>query len=134
MKRLKILPQPAKLNAQTEIIMDTAKVNRRPSTRAELLNVVLGAALALSPFILGFSRPISKWNDLAAGSALVVVALLGWAKEDFKGLVMPLCVWVFASPFLLGFSSAAFLVTNVLMAFAILAAFAFSDALRLPKA
>lgn len=114
--------------------MNMLKTNRRPSTGAELVNILLGIALALSPFILGFTRPAAKWNNIAVGLAIVVVTLLGWADEALAPLVVLLGAWLFWSPFFLGFSTAAFLATNVAMAFAVIAAGASGDGLRLPEA
>ena len=114
--------------------MNAAVTNRQASTGAEVVNILLGVWVALSPFMLGFSQnPAAMWNNLSVGVALVLVALVGgWGNEAFQGLDVLLGAWLFESPFILGFSTAAFLVNNLCMAFAVIAAGAISDGLRLP--
>ncbi len=116
--------------------MTALPTSRRPSLGAELANIILGIWVALSPFILGFSHhPAARWSNLTVGIALLLVTAAGaWADEALEGLVVPLGVWLFVSPFVLGFSTAAFLANNVSMAFIVIAAGAISDGLRLPGA
>ena len=115
--------------------MNTATTSRRPCVGAEVVNVLLGISMVLSPFIFGFSRSVERWNNIAVGIALVLVALLsGWVDEAYAFLVVPVCAWLFFSPFVLGFSSAAFIAFNVPMAFVIIAAGAASEGLREPNA
>ncbi len=110
--------------------MTIESVNRRVPLGAGLVNILLGILVALAPFVLGFSRNEAKWNNLAIGLALVLVALLSaWRNRVFEGLAVPLAGWLFWSPFILGFSTTAFLATNVTMAFVVIAAAASSDAL-----
>lgn len=112
------------------------QMSRRAPIGSELVNILLGVWLALSPFVLGFTRNTAgEWSNLAAGIALVFVALLsGWGDEAFQGLVVPLGVWIFASPFVVGFSTVAFLANNESMAFVVIAAGAITDGLRTPEA
>lgn len=114
--------------------MNAVQTSRRASTGAELANIVLGIWVILSPFLLGFSQNIAgKWSNIADGIALVLVALAStWGDEALESLVVPLGIWLFASPFVLGFSTAAFLANNVIMAFIVIAAGAISDGLRSP--
>jgi hypothetical protein len=109
--------------------------NRPPSTGAEIANIVLGIWVAISPFVLGFSQNIAgKWSNISVGIALVLVAMAGaWGDEAFEGLVVPLGIWLFASPFVLGFSTTAFLANNVCLSFIVIAAGAISDGLRSPQ-
>ena len=114
--------------------MNAVQLSRRPSTGAELANIVFGIWVAVSPFVLGFSQNIAgRWSNIAVGIALVLVSLAGgWADEAFEGLVVPLGAWLFASPFVLGFWNWAFPTNNISMAFVVIAAGAISDALRPP--
>ena len=112
------------------------EASRRPSTGAELANIILAIWLPLSPFVLGFSQNVAaKWSNIAVGIALVIVALAGgWGNEIFEGLAVPLAAWLFMSPFLLGFWKWVFMGNNVGMAFVIIAAAAISEGLRVPDA
>src|SRR5262245_62091673 len=113
--------------------METANMNRRVPFRAELVNVLLGILVALAPFVLGFTRGKAKWNNIAIGFALVLVALLSRWRTEVLGLAVLLAGWLFWSPFILGFSTAAFLAANATMAFVVIAAAASSDGLSSPK-
>ena len=114
--------------------MNTSHTSRPASAGAELANIALGIWVALSPFVLRFTQnSAGKWSNIAVGITLVLVALAsGWGDEALEGLVVPLGIWLFASPFVLGFSRVAFLANNVTMAFIVIAAGAISDGLRLP--
>ena len=111
-----------------------ASMNRRVPLGAELVNVLLGISVALAPFVLGFTRSTAKWNNIAIGIALVLVALLSRWRNEVLGLAVLLAGWLFWSPFILGFSTAAFLAANVTMAFVVIGAAVSSDGLSLPKA
>lgn len=115
--------------------MIALQTNRRPSTGAEIANIILGLWVAVSPFVLGFSQNTAgKWSNVAVGIALVLVSLAStWGNEAFEGLVVPLGTWLFASPFVLGFWNWAFLANNVSLAFIVIAAGAISDGLRSPE-
>ncbi len=100
---------------------------------AEVVNILLGIMVALAPFILGFTRSKAKWNNIAIGIALVVVALLSRWRNEVLALAVLLAGWLFWSPFILGFSTAAFLAANVTMAFVVIAAAASIDGLSSPE-
>ncbi len=112
--------------------MNSAAANKRTTTSPEWANVVLGTWVIISPFVLGFTRNRpAMWNNIAVGLAIVLVALLsGWGNGVIPGLFVPLGVWLFASPFVLGFSGTAFLWNNAIMAFAVIAAAAISEGLH----
>ncbi len=112
--------------------MGTTNMNRRVPLGAELVNVLLGILVALAPFVLGFTRSTAKWNNIAIGIALVLVALLSRWRNEVLGLSVLIAGWLFWSPFILGFSTAAFLAANVTMAFVVIAAAASSDGLSAP--
>jgi hypothetical protein len=99
---------------------------------AELVNVLLGILVALAPFLLGFTRSTARWNNIAIGMALVLVALLSRWRVEMLGLDILLAGWLFWSPFILGFSTAAFLAANATMAFVVIAAAASSEGLSSP--
>ncbi len=114
--------------------MRTANMNGRVPLGAELVNVLLGIMVAVAPFVLGFTRSAAKWNNVAIGVALIVVALLSRWRDEVLGLAMLVAGWLFWSPFILGFSTAAFLAANVVLAFVVIAAAASSEGLISPKA
>jgi SPW repeat len=113
--------------------MNAAQTNRGASTGATLVNLLLGVWVAISPFVLGFSQHVAaKWSNLAVGIALVLVALLSRWKDVLEGLAVPVCVWLFFSGFVLGFSKLAFPANNVVMALVVIAAAASGDNLHSP--
>jgi len=73
-------------------------------------NIVLGAWLVISPFILGYSgNSAALWNDIIFG---VVILLLAWARVANPGGVSALSwinavigLWLIAVPFVFGFST-----------------------------
>lgn len=109
--------------------METANRDGRVPLAAELVNVLLGILVAVAPFILGFTRSAAKWNNIGIGIALVIVALLSRRRTEVLGLDVLVAGWLFWSPFILGFSTTAFLAVNVTMAFVVIAAAVGSDGL-----
>lgn len=114
--------------------METANRDGRVPLAAELVNVLLGILVAVAPFILGFTRSAAKWNNIGIGIALVIVALLSRRRTELLGLDVLVAGWLFWSPFILGFSTTAFLAVNVTMAFVVIAAAVSSDGLSSPDA
>src|SRR5438045_7556396 len=108
--------------------MDPVEKNRATVRAAELTTILFGIWLVVSPFVLGFSHNIAgRWNNIAVGIAVVLVILAGeWENEALQGLVVPLAIWLFASPFVLHIYTAAFIANNVSMAFVIVTAGAIS--------
>src|SRR5579859_5098322 len=113
--------------------MNSVETSRRPSTGAQVANIVFGIWVVISPFVLGFSQKIAvKWSNIAVGIALILVSLAGeWGDEILEGLVVVLGAWLFESAFVFGFPTGAFLANNVIMAFVVIATAAMSDGLRL---
>jgi hypothetical protein len=74
----------------------------------DMLNLVLGLLLFLSPVLFGFTSEFTPtWNAWASGIAiagLAVAALAAFAEwEEWISLVVG--AWVAASPWLVGFTS-----------------------------
>ncbi len=71
-------------------------------------NMVLGAALFVSPWVLGFAGETAPaWNAWVCGAviaALAVVALLSFAEWQ-EWINAALGLWVAVSPWLLGFAA-----------------------------
>lgn len=108
------------MNRQTHV--------RHAAPGAVWVVVLLGIWVAISPFVL--NGPM--WNNLALGAVVVVLALIsGYAWSGALPLMVVASIWLFVSTFAMDFSSMAFLWNNVLAAFAISAAAAVSEQLRL---
>lgn len=112
--------------------MNTATTNKQTPTVASWVNILLGVWVGISPFVLGFSRNTpAMWNNIAVGVAIVLLASVsGWRNGALPALIVLLGAWLFASPFVLGFSRTAFLWNNVIMAFVVIAGAAISEELR----
>ncbi len=112
-------------------------MNKKPVSllaNASWTNIVMGIWVIISPFVLGFSpNPEAMWNNITVGVACLAVAFASeWWDEGLQALVVPLGTWLFMSPFVLGFSRAAFVWNNVMMAFLVIGAGLISEGLRLP--
>lgn len=95
--------------------MNTAKTQvtkRRWPATVPWWNVLVGIWLAMSPLFIAFSRPSIRWNDVAVGIAIAVLALLNF-RGFMRGLPVILGVWLYASTFLLGVLSPAVLWNNL---------------------
>ncbi len=74
----------------------------------DVVNLVLGAWLFLSPWIFGFaSETVASWNAWLSGiviTGLAIAALAAFAEwEEWINLVVG--IWVIVSPWLVGFSA-----------------------------
>lgn len=64
------------------------------------ITIILGVALFVAPFVMGYSgAPLALWTSLILGA---VVALLGYMKSYKVAAVLGLVVFV--APWVLGFS------------------------------
>jgi hypothetical protein len=99
---------------------------------ATVLNVLLGIWVIVSPFVLHIKCPSAvMWNNIAVGIAVLLLVLFGNLKQGvIQALIIPVATWLFASSVILDFSGLAFLWSNVLSTFAMVAATAFIGALR----
>jgi len=86
-----------------------ANVNRRTQeTAIDVVNLIAGLVLAISPWILGFAGTGAvAWNAWIVGLLIALVAigaLVAFQQwEEWVNLVLGL--WAVVSPFALGFSS-----------------------------
>lgn len=115
-------------------VMNRTQTRSRASTACDLANSIFAVWVAVSPFVLGFSRNFAATcSNIAVGIALLLVTIgARWKDQAFEELVVPLGIWIFLSPFVLGFSAAAFLANNVIMAFIVITAGAMSEGLSDP--
>jgi hypothetical protein len=112
--------------------MNKAATNKRTSAGAGWVNILFGLWVGVSPFVLGFSRnTAAMWNNFAVGVGIVFLAVASeWGNGLVPVLIVRLGAWLFWSPFVLGFSSAAFLGNNILMSFVVISVAASSEYLR----
>ena len=80
----------------------------RRETLPDVINLVLGAGLFLSPWLFGFvSETSASWNAWLSGiliAALAIAALAAFAEwEEWLNVVVGL--WVAVSPWLVNFSA-----------------------------
>jgi hypothetical protein len=74
------------------------------------------------------------WNNIAVGVACLLVTVLSETGSGaIQALIVPLGIWLFMSPFVLGFSRAAFVWNNVTMSFIVIGSGLVSDGLRPPE-
>jgi uncharacterized membrane protein YiaA len=79
--------------------------------------------LILSPFLLGFSTmTVALWNALIVGAALLVLDIWAANIQQSEGLEQGLSwidtilgIWLFLSPFILGFTAAPVVMWNALI-------------------
>ena len=108
-----------------------AITTRQSLGRGRWFNLASGIWLIVSPFVLSFERASARWNSIAVGVAVILLALLGGSRKSrFQALVVPLGVWLFMSPFVLGFSGKAFVANSIVMTFLIISGGAASDTLH----
>src|SRR3954464_9493627 len=71
-------------------------------------NLVLGAWLLMSPWLLGYAGSAAAWNAIGMGAGIVVFALIAaYMPKAWEEIINTLCgVWLVISPFVLGFSNA----------------------------
>ncbi|WP_332302830.1 SPW repeat protein [Rhizobium sp. GR12] len=74
----------------------------------DIVNIVAGLALLLSPWLLGFAtETYAAWNAWIVGAALAVIAAVAlyafYEAEEWVNLVAG--IWTVAAPWVLGFSA-----------------------------
>jgi hypothetical protein len=88
--------------------MDYVREYLKKETLPDVINLVLGAFLFLSPWIFGFTpEAAASWNAWLSGivvAGLAIAALAAFAEwEEWLNLVVG--IWVAASPWLVNFSA-----------------------------
>ncbi|HYG34455.1 MAG TPA: SPW repeat protein [Clostridia bacterium] len=90
---------------------------RQRALGSNWMNVVLGVWLAVSPFILGFTRLESAmWNNIIIGLLVLVLALMqGSGGRAGSMLNVLLGLWLVVSPFALDFAAPVPLWNNIIV-------------------
>lgn len=74
----------------------------------DVLNLILGAALFISPWVFGFAPGLTTQNALVCGIIIAVLSLMALSAfaewEEWLNLIVGL--WVLVSPWVLGFAGA----------------------------
>lgn len=91
------------------------------------VNVVLGAWLVASPWLLGYQAQSNlKWNSVILGLLIAAVALYAmvqvFAWEEWVGMLFG--AWLIVSPWVLGFSAVTAAMLNAVIVGAAVAALA----------
>ena len=99
---------------------------------ANVLSVLLGIWVAVSPFVLHITNPSpAMWSNIVVGIVVILLVVFGKLQQGvIQALTIPLATWLFISSVVLNFCGLAFLWSNVLSAFALVAVTAFIGALR----
>ncbi len=81
-------------------------LKRRREVVFDAYNLVIGAFLFLSPWMLGFTRENARLDTWAVGAALVVLSLAAIVlfAEWEEWLNLLLACWLIVSPWVLGFA------------------------------
>lgn len=99
----------------------------------EMVSVVAGLALFLSPWLFGFSAEVAaSWNAWIAGLLIAIVGV--WTIANYQNweewLNLALGVWTLVSPWLLGFAAIGSAVTMHVVVGLIVAALAIFELWR----
>ena len=81
-------------------------IKRRREAVFDIYNLVIGAFLFLSPWLLGLTRENARLDSWAVGAAIVVLSLAALIlfSEWEEWLNLLLGCWLIASPWVLGFA------------------------------
>jgi hypothetical protein len=81
-----------------------------------MANVVFGAWVAISSFVLGFSHlAAARWNNVAVGLAVLVLAFARKPRQRGIGVLNVLFgAWLIISPFVLAISTPAVVWNNII--------------------
>jgi hypothetical protein len=91
--------------------------DRHGTAEANWVNVVLGAWVIISPFVLGFRNlPNAMWNNAIIGALVLLLALTsGPGSRVGSPLNVLLGLWLVVSPFVLGFAAAVPFWNNIIL-------------------
>lgn len=89
--------------------------------RINFVNVLLGAWVIISPFVLGFTRNAKDtWNNVIVGIAVVLISFAAGISLSARNLNVFAGAWLIVSPFLLAFGRTDLFWNNIILGFLIL--------------
>ena len=105
--------------------------NRSQAVTASGLNIIAGLWLIVAPFVLGYTAPTPRLNDIILGVVIGVFALirtftplratwLSWAN-------IVLGLWLIAAPFVIGYSGQAPLYNDIVLGIIVIGLAAWSS-------
>ena len=113
--------------------MNTIWTSGRTSLRIGWAELIYGAWLILSPFVLGFAHyPAGMVNNIVVGLALILLTIGSARNGLLRALLVLLGGWVYASGFLLNVPKSIFLWNNLILALLILV-YAVASATPVPE-
>lgn len=84
------------------------RMMRRGANGLSILNVLLGIWFFVSPWVFGAAHTSNAWNAWIVGAALVILAAARMSAPAATGLSwinMLLGIWMFASPWIFGYTA-----------------------------
>lgn len=97
--------------------MNETTLQKQTTFGGNWVNVILGAWIIISPFVLGFSNQTAiMWNNVATGASIFLLAL-NRSGRNFgpTTLVVLLGIWLIISPFVLRASGPVVIRENVIL-------------------
>ena len=86
--------------------MPTLESRRSQETAIDIINLIAGVVLFISPWVLGFAGDGYAWNAWIVGVVMALVAIAALVSfqqwEEWVNLVLG--IWAIISPWVLGFS------------------------------
>jgi hypothetical protein len=87
--------------------MASYSYRRMEENAIDIVNLIAGVVLAISPWVLGFAGAGFAWNAWTVGALVALIAigaLVSFQRwEEWVNLVLG--IWAIASPWVLGFSA-----------------------------
>jgi hypothetical protein len=88
--------------------MDEFEDERTTSQSLSILNMVFGAWLVVSPYLLGYSTSQAKWQQTFAGLVVLILAGLRFMATQWQWLSWLnafVGIWMIIAPFTTGYQS-----------------------------
>jgi hypothetical protein len=101
------------------------------SLGADWVNVLFGAWVIASPFVLGFAGNLPiRWDNVAVGGTVVLLAFAAGRMSAVRGLMVLLGGWLLTSPFYFGYTMAIVSWNNIVMGILIIIGTVLAESMR----